>query len=288
MRRIVLVLLFCAGLWLVYQGQFKEEEPPRPDDLLLYDLQEAAALSLREALPDLAPPGLVYVGESHGSQEHHAAQLAVILGLQEQGAEVAVGLEMIQHAHQGVLDDWVAGRLPERRMQEVFLRDWGFDWALYRPIFVHCKDQGLPMVALNVPRSITRKVARQGFASLTDKELGQLPPISCQVHPEYEAFLRGVLGGHAQGQSFTRFCEAQLVWDTAMAIYALRHLEEQPQQTMVVLCGSVHAWKFAIPSQAARLESGLRQRVLLPYVPGRLTPQLLTSSDADYIMNPPR
>jgi len=287
MRRAVLVVLALAGLWLLYRGVFDVQTPPAPEELLLYDLQQGRTVSLEQILPDLAPPGLVHAGESHGSVAHHQAQLAVVQALEQGGADVAVGLEMIRHAHQQALDDWVAGRLPEREMQELFMLDWGYEWPLYRPIFIHCRDEGLPMVALNVPRSITRKVAREGFMALTDEELGQLPPISCQVHPEYENFLRAVLGDHAHGQSFTRFCEAQLVWDTAMAIYALEHLERHPDRTMVLLCGSVHAWKFAIPSQAARLQPGVRQRVLLPFVPERLTPEMLTSQDADYVMDIP-
>lgn len=294
MRKVLVVILVLAGAWLLYRALFQDvQEPPAPGEVLLWDLREAKERTLAQALPDLSPPGLVYLGESHGSLLHHETQLAVIQALEEHGAKVAVGLEMLQHAQQQYLDQWVAGELPERRMREVFLKDWGYEWRLYRPIFVYCKEQDLPMVALNVPRSITRKVARQGFQSLTDQELGQLPPISCNVHPDYENFLRRVLGGHggshgtesahSDDQSFTRFCEAQLVWDTAMAIYALDFLESNPDHTMAVLCGSVHAWKLAIPSQAERLTPGLRQRVLLPFVPGRLTPEQLTSADADYV-----
>ncbi len=294
MKKVVLALLFLSGVWLLYRGGFDHvHEPPTADDVLLWDLSKGRELTLNKALPDLAAPGLVYAGESHGSMEHHETQLAVIQALTAYGARVAVGLEMLQHAHQQHLDRWVAGKLPERDMREIFMQDWGYDWQLYRPIFIYCRERELPMVALNVPRSITRKVAREGFISLTDKELGQLPPISCNVHPAYESFLRRVLGGHgdeAHGgehldeQNFTRFCEAQLVWDTAMAIYALRFLQEHPEQTMVALCGSVHAWKLAMPSQAARLAPKLRQRVLLPFVPGRLTPQQLTREDADYVV----
>jgi hypothetical protein len=84
------------------------------------------------------------------------------------------------------------------------------------------------MVGLNVPRSITRKVAQNGFESLTPEEIGKLPPIVCRVDREYEEFLRRVLGSHGSESGFRRFCEAQLVWDTAMAIYALEYLKSIP------------------------------------------------------------
>lgn len=282
MALLVLSVLLSALLMRFFSGGASMAREP-----MVWDLREKVQLPLRRALPDIAAPGLVYVGEAHDSKEDHGAQLAVIHALRREGADVVVGLEMIDHAHQPFLDDWVAGQLPERRMQEIFMQDWGFPWSLYRPIFVYCKDHRVPMVALNVPREITRKVAREGFAALDREDLGQLPPISCDLHPDYEAFLRRALGGHGQGQTFTRFCEAQLVWDTAMAIYALEYLEQVPGVTLVALCGTVHAWKLAIPSQVARLTpEEVRQRVLLPYVPDRLTPELLDTQDADYLLYP--
>ena len=38
-----------------------------------------------------------------------------------------------------------------------------------------------------------------------------------------------------------------MVWDTAMAIYALDYLDKNPGSRIVILAGSVHAWKRAIP-----------------------------------------
>jgi hypothetical protein len=146
------------------------------------------------------------------------------------------------------------------------------DWHLYRDIFLYCRERRIPMVGLNVPRSITRKVAQNGFESLTPEEIGKLPPIVCRVDREYEEFLRRVLGSHGSESGFRRFCEAQLVWDTAMAIYALEYLKNHPERTVVVLCGMIHAWKKAAPEQAARENADVEQAVIQPAVKGRWTP----------------
>jgi uncharacterized iron-regulated protein len=140
------------------------------------------------------------------------------------------------------------------------------------------------MVGLNVPRSITRKVAQNGFESLTPEEIGKLPPIVCRVDREYEEFLRRVLGSHGSESGFRRFCEAQLVWDTAMAIYALAYLKDHPERTVVVLCGMIHAWKKAAPEQAARENAEVEQAVIQPAVKGRWTPGSVSKEDADYLI----
>ena len=140
------------------------------------------------------------------------------------------------------------------------------------------------MVGLNVPRSITRKVAQKGFEALTQEEVGILPPIVCRVDRDYEAFLRRVLGSHDSDSGFRRFCEAQLVWDTALAIYALEYLKHHPERTVVILCGMIHAWKKAAPEQASHQNAKVDQAVIQPSVNGRWTPGSVLKEDADYLI----
>ena len=253
-------------------------------DITIWDVVAEAEISLEQAVAKLPSPGIVYVGEFHDNAAHHAAQLAVIQSLDKRKRPLAVGLEMFQHIEQSVLDAWVAQELSEDEMRRAFFRNWNQDWNLYRDIFLYCRDRSIPMVGLNVPRSITRKVAREGFESLTQEEIGKLPPIVCRVDRDYEAFLRRVLGSHGSDSGFSRFCEAQLVWDAAMAIYALEHLKNHPERTVVVLCGMIHAWKKAAPEQAVRAKADVEQAVIQPSVKGRWTPGSVSKEDADYLI----
>lgn len=253
-------------------------------DIKLWDVAGKTELSLKKAAEKLPSPGIVYVGEVHDNAAHHAAQLAVIQSLDKANRPLAVGLEMFQHIEQSILDVWVARHLSEDEMRKAFARNWSPDWHLYRDIFLFCRERNIPMVGLNVPRSITRKVGRSGFMSLTKEEIGKLPPIVCRVDPAYEAFLRRVLGSHQSESDFRNFCEAQLVWDTAMAIYAMDFLKENPDRTVVVLCGMIHAWKIAAPEQARMINENIRQTVIQPSVKGRWTPDSVSKLDADYLI----
>jgi uncharacterized iron-regulated protein len=250
----------------------------------LWDVAAEAEISLEQAAGKLPSPGIVYIGEFHDNAAHHAAQLAVIQSLDKRKRPLAVGLEMFQHIEQSVLDAWVARELSEYEMRRAFARNWSDDWDLYQDIFLYCRDRSIPMVGLNVPRSITRKVARNGFASLTPEEIGKLPPIVCRVDREYEEFLRRVMGSHSSDSGFNRFCEAQLVWDAAMAIYALEYLKNHPEHTVVVLCGMIHAWKKAAPEKAVREKANVEQAVIQPSVKGRWTPGKVSKEDADYLI----
>ena len=276
MRLCVQALLF---LFLFIPGAVVQAA-----DITLWDVAGKARISLDQAAEKLPSPGIVYVGEFHDNAAHHAAQLAVIQRLDEHKRSLAVGLEMFQHIEQSILDVWIAQELSEAEMRRAFARNWSEDWNLYRDIFLYCRDRRIPMIGLNVPRSITRKVARKGFEALAEDEIGKLPPIVCRVDRDYETFLRRVLGGHGSDAGFRRFCEAQLVWDTAVAVYALVYLKNHPERTVVVLCGMIHAWKKAAPEQTARQNATVEQAVIQPAVEGRWTPGSVSKADADYLI----
>ena len=247
--------------------------------------------ALARIAPDLARHALVAVGESHDNPVHHRGQLAVLRALSPVQPKLAVGLEMIQARDQRALDDWVAGKLSENAMIDVFERNWSPIWPLYRDIFLFCREHRIPMIGCNVPQEITRKVAVSGFESLSPGEVGQLPPIACVVDPDYERFLRSALGGHAAPDSprgdpqvFAHFCEAQLVWDTALAQHSIAWLRAHPGGTVALLCGSVHAWKKAAISRFAQLAPDLSAVSILPHIPGAIDAESMTVEDCDYIL----
>ncbi|MEW6219200.1 MAG: ChaN family lipoprotein [Thermodesulfobacteriota bacterium] len=239
--------------------------------------------SFAAMIEDLGQARLVLVGERHNEPADHRAQLAIIQALHEQDRDLAIGLEMVQADRQAPLDRWIAGQLPEEELAASFQASWGFGWHLYRALFRYAREHGIPMVGLNVPPAITRQVGRAGFASLSAQERASLPPaVSCDVDPRYGEHLQRVFrtqGGHSQ--TFVHFCEAQVLWDQAMAWHISRHLEAHPQRTMVVLAGAIHAWRLGIPRQLNRFFNA-ELRVILPEPPAG--GPALSPTDADYLL----
>jgi len=248
----------------------------------LLRVADGRTLTLAAALPDLAAARLMFLGEFHDQPAHHAAQLEVIRALHEAGHPVAVGLEMFRADDQLALDGWIEGSLPLEEFLPIYYTNWDFPWALYRDIFTYAREHGIPLVGLNLPRPIVQQVARNGFASLGLDQLQQLPPVQCTVDTEYETFIRRALGMHGPGGlAFTRFCEAQLLWDTVMALNLLAYLEAHPSTTVAVLAGRGHAWKRGIPAQVAQ-RAPVPMRVLAPKLPDNYHEVELCPEDTDY------
>ena len=140
-----------------------------------------AELSWDEFLAEVGGASAVCLGERHDNPHHHWAQLEVVRGLidPEDDGEAALGMEMFQRPFQGVLDDYVKGRIGEEAMLERTGWDerWGYDYGLYRPMVEAAREGGARILALNARRELVRKVSREGFEALSPSEREALPTL---------------------------------------------------------------------------------------------------------------
>lgn len=253
-------------------------------DHRLYDLQNRKEKLMSEVIPELKKNRVILVGEHHTSIDHHFGQLNVIQSLKEAGVQVAIGLEMFRDDSQQALDQWVAGTISEEQFEAIYYDNWNYPWPVYRMIFDYARQEKIPMIGLNVPREITRQVSQGGFNSLSEEQRGKLKDVSCRVDKEYMDYIKRAFGGHAHGQiNFTYFCEAQMVWDTAMAVNTLDYLKKEPDSVVVLLAGAGHVRKGAVPRQI-RDRSDVPHAVILPKIEGIIDKETISTKDADYIM----
>ncbi len=282
MKRVKLIVSLLVLLSaLVFVGYSVSETDA---ELRFYDIADREVKSAEAVLPELKENRIILVGEHHTTPGHHAAQLAVIRMLHEAGVQVVVGLEMFRDDSQADLDGWLSRTIDEDAFRGIFYDNWGYDWPLYRDIFVYAMDNGIPMVGLNVPRDITRQVAQKGYQSLSDEQLTKLGDVTCRVDKAYMDYIRRAYGGHGHGNmQFLHFCEAQMVWDNAMAVHALAYLKAHPERTMVLLAGTGHVRKQAVPAQI-KARTDLPVTVILPETPGVIDEETVGIQDADYLI----
>jgi uncharacterized iron-regulated protein len=250
----------------------------------LYKVSDKTYKSINDAVFDTITSQVFLVGEHHNNPHHHSNQLEIIREIHEKAEKpLAIGLEMFETGYQDQLDKWVSGNLPLNDFVKNYYENWDQPWILYRDIFLYAREHQIPLIALNISRNMIRKVAQNGFASLTSDDLSQLPyGITCDVTPEYENFIQRVFGWHGKKDaSFSNFCEAQILWDTVMAINLLKFHGENPDTKLVVLAGNGHSWKPGIPRQIS-LRKDLRMAVFLPETT-KLHRRNVSQKDTDYL-----
>ena len=250
-------------------------------------ISDRVAVSFSQMMAETGGSDVIFVAETHDNKKSHELQLDVIRALRAKKISFAIGLEMFQTDYQVHLDDWVEGRMPEQSFKAVYARNWSYDWSMYRDIFIFARDNRIPMVALNIPKEIVVKVARQGFASLTPEERKILPSgITCDLNNPQTEFLkrtfREVFKHEANGKKFAYFCEAQAVRNNGMAMTIAKDHKMHPGRKLVALAGTWHAVKHGIPEHLENVE-GLDYRVILPVIP-EMGLKNATSAIADYLI----
>ena len=253
---------------------------------MIFRLRNLGEVSLAELVTDLKKARVVIIGERHDSVEDHVAQRTVIQALHDAGADIAVGLEMFRAEEQPALDKWVGRGLGIGEFRKIFDRNWTPEyWNLYNDILVYARQERIPLIGLNLPREIPNQVAREGFDSLGAESRRLLGIQSCEIPERYRDLLRRVLGEKAESapRRFDNFCQAQLVWDYAMARVVAAYLAEHPGRTVVVLCGTFHAWRHGIPLQLEKISPGISKRIILPSSDRSLLNYDILIADADYV-----
>ncbi len=243
-RKRLMAPLLGSLLTLVPAGALLAGTGPKPAEASTRVLDTKSLYGLERLIGQLATKRVVFVGESHDRYEDHLNQLAIIRGLHERNPNLAIGMEFFQQPFQGVLDAYVAGELSEEELlvRSEYFERWRFDYRLYQPILRLARDKGIPLVALNLPQEITKRVGDQGIGGLTEAERAQIPSDIDRGDPAYRERVRGVFAHHpkASGGDLERFLEVQLLWDEGMAERAARYLRENPGRRLVILAGTGH------------------------------------------------
>lgn len=283
--------LFCLGTIPAYAQNTSSPYPP-----------EQQQLNQQKIVQKLVKADVVYLGETHDSPEDHQAQLEILQALYREkqkntkdanAPRLVIAMEMFQRPYQNILDQYIAGKITEEQFieQSEYEQRWGFPWEYYAPILRFARTHQLPVLALNTPTEVTRKVARSGLESLTAAERRYIPPFSeiRTDNAEYRQMIQTSYeqhdqGGHGNSSSFERFFTAQVLWDETMAEAIAQWLKANPDDQVVVLAGQAHiVYGYGIPSRVARRLNNhqLVQRSVLFGVPPK-EPSRARKSIADY------
>ncbi len=264
---MVLMMLCTSGCAVTPKTLSIKDRPTRLMENTIFETGTATVVSREQLIAELVEARVVYVGESHTNPHHHAIQLAAVKALAQATPDLAIGMEMFDYTYQRVLDRWIAGELDETAFIEKthWYANWGFDFGLYRDILEFAKENGLRVVALNVPFHLPGKISVGGIASLSEDDRRHLPETIDTTDADHRTYVAEIFNMHALPgrEKFAYFYEAQCTWEDAMAENVAENLGSGK---MVVLAGNGHIKrKFGIPNRAfARTHAPFKTIYLAP------------------------
>jgi uncharacterized iron-regulated protein len=136
------------------------------------DPASGESLAADQLVASLAERPVVLLGEAHDDAEHHRWQLHTLAALHGRHPDMVLGFESFPRRVQPVLDRWVKGELDAGAfLEEVDWPEvWGYDAALYLPLFHFARQNRVPMIALNVERDFVSRVRDEGWAAIPARD----------------------------------------------------------------------------------------------------------------------
>lgn len=243
---------------------------PTPGGWIAIAQSGRTALGAAAAIEELAQRRTVLLGESHDNAEHHRWQLHLVAALYARQPRLALGFEMFPRRLQKVLGQWSAGELTEEQFlaRSEWASVWGHDPQLYLPIFHFARMHRIPMIALNVERSLVQRVSSEGWAAVPAAEregVGEPAPASAaytallydayrEHRPADEQPRRPPTEEDLRDPPFLRFVASMQLWDRAMAQAIAERLTSRNTPLVVAIMGSGHLREgYGVPYQLRSL-----------------------------------
>lgn len=234
-------MLTCAFCVAVLSGFVSEARSQKP----AYQLFRENGKKVKyEKMVDAAVEAdVVLFGEIHNNPISHWLQLELTSDLHELiGKDLVLGAEMFEADNQLIIDEYLSGLISESRFEEE-ARLWNNYPTDYKPLVELAEQNGLRVIATNIPRRYANSVFRQGVEVLgrlpeeAMKYMAPLPLVYDTTLSSY-ASLTGGSGG-MPGHGSRNLADAQAVKDAAMSHFILANRE--PGELFIHFNGAYHS-----------------------------------------------
>lgn len=211
----------------------------------LIDVPAQIESRLEDVANSIQPGSIVIVSEEHDNEIHHNHQVQFLKALSNNSSlkKISVGMEFLEFPDQKKVDYFLEGVLSEREFLQLVNWSSGSPFEFYREQVLFPKITKARTYALNLPRTISKRISQVGVSGLTADERRQLPADFQVGNDLYRARFEESMGGHGNVDStkMNRYFEAQSAWDDTMATQALNAMKELSDGVLVILVGNFHA-----------------------------------------------
>ena len=221
----------------------------------IVDLATQRTLSFEAFVKAVAPAQVVAVGEEHYHPDIQAFELRLLQALvRHRPQRVALAMEFLERDMQSAVDAYLSGNSDATTLQMQIKATPDFI-EYYFPLVQYTRQASVPLLALNVPRSLARRVTQEGLQAVAESLLpparAYLAATFLPITPQYRTyFLQAVAAAHPLSEEQRdRFVEAAHLKDDTMAESLTVFLERAADMTVLAIAGRFHFdYGLAIPA----------------------------------------
>lgn len=306
MLRVVVLSALASLVLSGLPGSLTAEPQGGPafQEWQILEVKTGVPIAFDDWMTDLAGREVIYLGEEHRNRFHVEAAIKVLEALEARQRRPVLAMEMFGWDGQAGLDRYLADRetARDRFLQESHWEEnWGGAYEDYEPLIGVARERHVPVLALNPPRPLVRRVASLGLRqALADPDMSRWgmrdEPLSDE--PAYRELLFKQLRLCHTGLSedaYQRIYEASVFRDEGMAKTISDRLGParagiEPQSGPIVsYTGAGHIqYRVPVPNRVLRRRTEpVRQTTvyLISFEPSRTEEirQLIRDSVADYL-----
>ena len=222
MKKIILSLIAITFLTNL---TFAQDKPAYQ----LYN-NKGKLVKYNKMIKDLAKSDMVFFGEYHTNPISHWMQIEMTKSFYEiKGDKLFFGAEMFENGNQLVLNEYLAGLYPEKKMIPEMTQMWGNYKTDYKPMVEFAKEKKLRFIATNIPRRYASMINKKGMAAL--KELS--PEALALIGPDLEKYfdaevyadMKDMMGEHVP-PNMLNIQTAQASKDATMAHFSVKNFNK--------------------------------------------------------------
>ena len=237
----------------------------------IYKASDQTLLSVDDLVPHLLAADVVYIGEEHYTPSHLEAAETILNILLAQNRQPTLAMEMFSWDGQPGLDRYLREQestITQLVEESHWEKNWGGEFADYKPLVTFSKTHQLNLLALNPPRPLVRLVATQGLQKARQDPKLDSWTINDLVtdDPEYENLIYEQIESCHAGlpdHVYRRIFEASIIRDEGMAQIVRNYLNHKSSSEgpLVSYTGGGHI-QYHIPIPKRVKEHSLRLNLL--------------------------
>jgi uncharacterized iron-regulated protein len=280
LRCVVIVFGLVLALWGCQTNEHLPEANPQVWDEWsvgqVLNAKTGRPVSMGEWLDGLAGYDVIYLGEEHRNRSHIEAALTVLRALVNRGRRPLLAMEMFGWEGQPALDYYLASKEPARPefLERVgWKQNWGGDFGDYEPLVQFARDQRLPVLAMNPPKTLIRQVVKLGLVQAKEQTEWRQWGMEQEAIVDDPAYRSRILSqlqachGGGAPEDYQTMYEASMVRDEGMAktvtaaVHRVRATADQTPGPVVSYTGGGHVqYRLPVPNRVARrIQDGLKE-----------------------------